>query len=75
MTDFLSSLGYSQWIIPVLLIVPIAGILPILMVPAAQAKRIALVISTVVFVVSLGLWWTFDATSGNFQFGATIPWM
>ena len=75
MTDFLSSLGYAQWIIPVLLLVPVAGILPILLAPAAQAKRIALVVSTVVFVVSLGLWWAFDATSGNFQFAATVPWM
>ncbi len=75
MTDFLSSLGYSQWIIPALLIVPAAGILPILFAPAAQAKRIALGISTFVFVVSLGLWWAFDPASGNLQVAASVPWM
>ena len=75
MTDFLSSLGYAQWIIPALLIVPAAGILPILFAPAAQAKRIALVVSTFVFVVSLGLWWAFDPASGNLQFAASAPWM
>jgi NADH-quinone oxidoreductase subunit M len=75
MTDFLASIGYTNWIIPALLLVPTAGIVPILMAPAAQAKRVALGVSTGVFVLSLGLWWAFDPSSGNLQMVTAAPWM
>jgi len=75
MTDFLASVGYANWIIPALLLIPAAGVVPILMAPAAHAKRIALAVSTGVFVLSLGLWWAFDPSKGTLQFVASAPWM
>lgn len=75
MSDLLGSIGYGDWIIPALLLLPLAGVAPILIAPARMAKRIALAVSTLVFVVSLGLWWAFDARSGAMQFATTADWM
>ncbi len=75
MTDFLTSLRYGDWIIPALLLIPVVGVVPMLLAPAEQAKKIALAVSSVVAVLSLGLWWVFDATSSGLQFSASAPWM
>jgi NADH-quinone oxidoreductase subunit M len=75
MTDFLMRIGYHGWIIPTLLLLPIAGVLPVLLAPAHLAKRLALVVSTLELVLSLGLWWAFDASSGAMQFAASMPWL
>ena len=45
MTAFLQSIGYSQWILTVLLVLPPAGVVPVLLGPEASAKRTALVIT------------------------------
>jgi NADH-quinone oxidoreductase subunit M len=75
MTDFLLRIGYQSWIIPTLLLLPVAGMLPVLLAPARLAKRLALVVTTVELVLSLGLWWAFDASSGAMQFVASTPWL
>ncbi|HET9295137.1 MAG TPA: NADH-quinone oxidoreductase subunit M [Gemmatimonadales bacterium] len=75
MTDFLLRIGYQSWIIPTLLLLPIGGMLPVLLAPARLAKRLALVVTTVELVLSLGLWWAFDASSGAMQFVASTPWL
>jgi NADH-quinone oxidoreductase subunit M len=75
MTDFLIRIGYHGWVIPTLLLLPIAGMLPVLLAPARLAKRLALVVTAHEFVISLGLWWAFDASTGAMQFVASAPWL
>jgi NADH-quinone oxidoreductase subunit M len=42
---------------------------------AAAPRTIALVTFLIEFVVSLGLWWAFDAADGRWQFGVDVPWI
>ncbi|HXE58933.1 MAG TPA: NADH-quinone oxidoreductase subunit M [Gemmatimonadales bacterium] len=75
MTDFLSSIGYERWIVHALLVLPLAGIVPVLLVPAAQAKRVALAVTLVEFVLSLGLWWSFAGNDGGMRLVSEAPWL
>jgi NADH-quinone oxidoreductase subunit M len=75
MIHFLSAIGYERWILHVLLLLPLVGALPILLAPAALAKRIALVVTLVEFVLSLGLWWVLNTEPGTLQLTASIPWI
>jgi NADH-quinone oxidoreductase subunit M len=42
---------------------------------ANPARTIALVTFLVEFIVSLGLWWAFDAAEGRWQFAVDLPWI
>jgi NADH-quinone oxidoreductase subunit M len=75
MAEFLTSIGYDRWIVNALLLIPLLGVVPVLLAPAAQAKRLALAVTTLEFVLSIGLWWSFDATNGAMQFAGTLPWL
>ncbi len=75
MTHFLASVAYDRWILHALVLLPLAGIVPVLLAPARQAKLIALWVSIAEFVLSLGLWWAFDPANGGMQFSATVPWL
>ena len=74
MTPALTGLGYQHWVLDALLLLPLAGAMLVLLAPAAQAKRLALYVALVEFVVSLGLWWTFQPTAAM-QFEAVRPWI
>ena len=112
MNGFLGSIGYDRWILPALLIIPVAGAVVIWLQGAFRrgagaapnaapeesaaaragvdprkatdeiatgvanpARTIALVTFLAEFVVSLGLWWAFDAADGRWQFAVNIPWI
>jgi NADH-quinone oxidoreductase subunit M len=75
MTDFLASIGYDRWIVHVLLILPLAGILPILLAPARMARHLALGLTVLEFVLSLGLWWAYLPGQGVMQFTAEVNWI
>src|ERR687886_765440 len=86
MREFLTSVGYNGWVLPALLLIPVAGALLILVHGAlsrgddtfatAGAERwIALVTFVVEFVVSLGLWWTYDPTSTAWQAVVDASWI
>ncbi|MEK6769271.1 MAG: proton-conducting transporter membrane subunit, partial [Gemmatimonadota bacterium] len=75
MHAFLANIGYSRWAITALLIIPVAGALIIPGLPARLAKRVALFVTLVEFVVSLGLWWAYDPAGAPFQLTATAPWV
>jgi NADH-quinone oxidoreductase subunit M len=75
MGAFLASIGYERWILDVLLALPLAGGLVVLLRPDSEAKRIALVASGVVFLVSVPLWWMFDPGSAAFQFTVEHSWV
>jgi NADH-quinone oxidoreductase subunit M len=75
MTAFLSSIGYDQWIIHVLLLLPVVGILPILLAPARVAKHLALWLTIVEFVLSLGLWWAYLPGHESMQLTSSVDWL
>jgi len=75
MHAFLASLGFDRWILHVLLALPVVAVVPVLLARPAMAKRIALAATLLEFLLSLGLWWSVDTTSGTVQFVASIPWI
>ncbi|HRZ08777.1 MAG TPA: NADH-quinone oxidoreductase subunit M [Gemmatimonadales bacterium] len=70
----LNLIGYQGWVVPVLLLLPVAGALLVVAAPAPRARSIALAVSLAEFLVSAGLWWSF-VPEGGMQFAASIPWM
>ncbi len=75
MTSFLNSIGYNNWILSILLLLPLVGALLVWRLTPERAKRAALVISLVEFVLSLGLWWAFDSRVPGMQFVLVAPWL
>ena len=75
MSDLLTSISYHRWILHVLILLPIAGVVPILLGDERSAKRTALVVTTIELVLSLGLWWVFDPTEGGMQLVSSTPWI
>ncbi|HSE65919.1 MAG TPA: NADH-quinone oxidoreductase subunit M [Gemmatimonadales bacterium] len=75
MQDFLFGLNYNTWILTALLVLPLVGVLPVLLAPSTSAKHIALVVTILEFLLSAGLWWAFDPSSGGIQFGVAAPWL
>ncbi|MGD2121709.1 MAG: NADH-quinone oxidoreductase subunit M [Gemmatimonadota bacterium] len=75
MLSFLESIGYGDWILHVLLWLPLVGMALVLMGPAARAKHVAFGWSLVLLVLSLGLWWAFEPGVGTFQFESSTPWI
>jgi NADH-quinone oxidoreductase subunit M len=83
----LDSIGYSSWVLPVLLALPVAGACWIWLLSAlarspdarqaanARAKWIALAVLVVEFVVSAGLWWDFDTAAPGWQYAVNLPWI
>ncbi len=75
MTDFLASIGYNEWILNALLVWPLVGALLVALVPPARAKMVALLVTLLELLASLGLWWAFDPTATAMQFGVSAPWL
>ena len=75
MTQFLDSIGYGQWILHALILLPLAGVVPILLGEERTAKRMALAVTLVELVISLGLWWAFDVRNPGMQLVSTAPWI
>jgi NADH-quinone oxidoreductase subunit M len=89
MHDFLVQINYDAWVLPALLLIPLAGALLLLvggafssddgsLEAAPGARWIALIAFVVEFVVSMGLWWSYDPAGARWQ--ATfdhwwiVPW-
>jgi NADH-quinone oxidoreductase subunit M len=75
MSQFLDSIGYSGWILHALVLLPLAGVIPILLADERSAKRTALAVTLLELILSLGLWWDFDATQGGMQMVSSAPWI
>ncbi len=75
MTDFLTSVGYGQWILHALIALPVLGAIVVLFGTTANAKRIGLVVAVLEFILSIGLWWAVDTRPGTMQLVAAIPWI
>ncbi len=74
MTAFLDSIGYGQWILHLLVVLPLAAIPLILLAPERAAKHVALAATTLEFLLSAGLWWHFDPAAGM-QYHTTTAWL
>jgi len=75
MTALLDSVGYGSWALHALVWLPVMGMGLVLWSEESRAKTVAFWWSLAVFVLSLGLWWAFDATQGGFQMTSTTPWI
>src|ERR1019366_3980460 len=89
MNDFLTTLHYNAWILPALLLLPLAGAGAVWLhgrlspmatpdqaaVTTRRLRRIAFAIFAVEAVLSLGLWWSVDTTSAQWQAYYSRPWI
>ena len=74
MTTFLDSVGYGQWILHALVLVPLLGIPLVLLSPERAARHVALAVSLLEFLLSAGLWWHFDPAAGM-QYVSSAEWL
>jgi NADH-quinone oxidoreductase subunit M len=91
MNDFLTSIGYGNWILPALLIIPVIGAAAIWAAGARAAddattddvasgranapRTIALLTFLAEFVVSVGLWWSVTPDGAAFQHLVDYSWI
>jgi NADH-quinone oxidoreductase subunit M len=89
MNDFLTTLHYNSWILPVLLLLPLLGAAVVWLhgrmsavTTAGQGedaahtlRRLVLGIFLAEALLSLGLWWSVDTTAVNWQAYYNRPWI
>jgi NADH-quinone oxidoreductase subunit M len=75
MTEFLDSIGYGQWILHALVVLPLLGVVPVLLGPESSAKWTALIVTTLELALSVGLWWALDPARGTLQLVSNTPWI
>src|SRR5512141_1800252 len=89
MATFLQTIGYNSWVLPALLIIPVIGAVvlialsrrdsdvdPVQLEAANRTARIiALAAFLVEFLVSVGLWWSFDPAVAGWQAAIDVPWV
>ena len=75
MTGLLDSIYFSRWILHALVLLPLAGVVPVLLGDERSAKRMALAVTLLEMVLSLGLWWAFDPAQGGMQMVSSAPWI
>lgn len=71
----LESTGWAGWVLSGLIFVPLLGMAAVLIAGESAAKRIALVASTLTFLISVPLWFEFNAATSGMQFGVALPWI
>src|SRR4051812_26073996 len=85
MASFLNSIGYNSWVLPALLLIPLAGALALMVLPAREpagtsvenpvARQIAFWFFLIEFIVSLGLWWSYNPADSGWQAGVDLAWI
>ena len=85
MTQFLDGIGYNGWILPALLALPLVGALLMVFQGTTQkgdaeaamrgARSLALWIFLAEAVLSIGLWWSVDAVSPDWQARVDAAWI
>jgi NADH-quinone oxidoreductase subunit M len=85
MQAFFNSLGFHDWVLPALLIIPVVGAVILLLmrgraadsdeVANRSARMVAFATLLIEFLVSTGLWWTFDPSSAGWQAGIDTEWI
>src|SRR6185503_18845255 len=86
MANFLDSIGYNGWVLPALLIIPVVGALVIMLLPSREsrevggvetpaARSIALWFFVLEFLVSLGMWWSYNPADTGWQASIDLSWI
>ncbi len=87
MEAFLQSIGYDSWILPALLIIPLVGAIILLALSQTsdsdaelsgsnrQARTIAFGVLLLEFIVSAGLWWSFDPANSGWHAAVDVQWI
>jgi NADH-quinone oxidoreductase subunit M len=75
MTELLDSIGYGQWILHALVVLPLLGAVPVLLGPQSSAKWTALGVTSLELLLSAGLWWALDPAVGTLQMVSSTPWI
>jgi NADH-quinone oxidoreductase subunit M len=86
MASFLDSIGYNDWALPALLLLPLLGAALILAIrprtPSTsdaiedgRPRQIAFYTFLLEFIVSLGLWWSLDPGNAGWQATIDLPWI
>jgi len=75
MSQFLDSIAYGSWILHALVLLPLVGVVPVLLGPESSARRTALIVTTLEFLLSVGLWWALAPGQGGLQLVSDSPWI
>ncbi len=85
MNSFLQSIRYESWVLVALLAIPLLGAATILGLRSkseirdgpedTRAKTIAFAVLLAEFIVSIGLWWSFQPGSAGWQAGVDYAWI
>jgi NADH-quinone oxidoreductase subunit M len=85
MASFLDSIGYNSWVLPALLLIPLIGALILLLLPVREpvgagvetpaARQVAFWLFVLEFVVSIGLWWSFNPADTGWQAPIDVAWI
>src|SRR4051812_2104157 len=85
MTDLLLSMHYDAWVLPALLIIPFIGAAVILTqrsrlatdgsIEDTRPRRTAFLVLLAEFIVSMGLWWSFQPGTAGWQAGVDYSWI
>jgi NADH-quinone oxidoreductase subunit M len=85
MQAFLTSMGYDNWVLPALLIIPVVGAFLLLALGQRgddgseganrTARMVAFATLLIEFLVSIGLWWTFDPANAGWQASVDAQWI
>jgi len=86
MASLLESIGYNSWVLPAVLLIPLIGAAALLALPARDqaaggavenppARQIAFWFFVLEFVVSLGLWWSYNPADSGWQASIDMAWI
>jgi NADH-quinone oxidoreductase subunit M len=75
MSSLLQAVAYDRWILHALIWLPLVAMGHVLSAREDRAKSVAFGWSAGMFVLSLGLWWTFLPGTADFQLTTVIPWI
>src|SRR6266702_2138246 len=87
MATFLDSIGYNEWVLPALLVIPLIGAAIVMIVPVRDpatthggvespaARQVAFWFFVLEFLVSLGHWWSFNPTDAGWQASIDTSWI
>jgi NADH-quinone oxidoreductase subunit M len=86
MASLLESIGYNSWVLPALLLIPLVGAAALLVLPAREqgaggsvenpaARQIGFWFFVLEFVVSLGLWWSYNPADSGWQASIDMAWI
>jgi NADH-quinone oxidoreductase subunit M len=75
MTAFLQSIDYGAWILHALIVLPLLGVVPVLLGDERSARRTALIVTTLEFILSVGLWWALAPGQTGLLLVTDVPWI